>query len=96
MLFNYFSIFGSDESDGTIWMVLENGIMIKQQNNIWVNLLWIKAVFSEENCNVSQTANWVGKHAYCSLLCHNDTSWNPSIISRESMHKHKKVKVIEI
>ena len=39
MLFNYFSIFGSDESDGTIWMVLENGIMIKQQNNIWVNLL---------------------------------------------------------
>ena len=25
-----------------------------------------------------------GKHAYCSLLCHND----PSIISGESTHKH--------
>ena len=30
------------------------------------------------------TAILVGKHAYCSLLCHND----PSIISRESMHMH--------
>ena len=28
--------------------------------------------------------NLVGKHAYCSLLCHNDTS----IISKKSMHKH--------
>ena len=76
MLFYYFSIFSSDESDGTIWMVLENGIMIKQQNNIWVKLFWIKAVFSEENY-VPQTANWVDNHAYCSLLCHNDTGWNP-------------------
>ena len=25
------------------------------------------------------TTNWVGKHAYDSLLCHNDTGWNPLI-----------------
>ena len=49
---------------------------------ILVNLKQIKAVFSEENY-VLPTAI-VGKHAYCSLLCHNA----PSIISRESMHKH--------
>ena len=30
------------------------------------------------------TSIGVGKHTYCSLLCHNV----PSIISRESMHKH--------
>ena len=35
-----------------------------------------------------RTANRVRKHVYCFLLCHNDTGWNPSIISRESMHKH--------
>ena len=64
-------------------------------------------VFLEENY-VLQTANWAGKHAYCSLLCHNDTGWSPSIISRDSMHKHNfgqtlkiqsaeyKVKVIKI
>ena len=51
------------------------------------NLIILKAVFSEENY-VPQTANWVGTHAYCSLLCHNDTGWNQSIIWRESMHKH--------
>ena len=33
---------------------------------------------------MSPTAIGVGKRAYCSLLCHNV----PSIISRESMHKH--------
>ena len=38
---------------------------------------------SEENY-VPQTANGVGKHVFCPLLCHNDTGWNPSIISRES------------
>ena len=43
----------------------------------------IKAVFSEENY-VPPTTIGVGKHAYCSLLCHNVTS----IISRESMQKH--------
>ena len=47
----------------------------------------IKPVFSEENY-VPQTANLIGKHAYCSLLCHNDTGWNPLIVSREHMHKH--------
>ena len=43
----------------------------------------MKAVFSEGNY-VPPTAIGVSKHAYCSLLCHNV----PSIISRESMHKH--------
>ena len=43
----------------------------------------IKSMFSEENY-VPPTAIGVGKHPYCSLLCHNV----PSIISRESMHKH--------
>ena len=43
----------------------------------------IKAMFPEENY-VPTTAIWVDKHAYCSLLCHYD----PSIISRESMHNH--------
>ena len=43
----------------------------------------IKAVFSEENY-VPRTTIGVGKHTFCSLLCHNV----PSIISRESMHKH--------
>ena len=43
----------------------------------------IKAVFSEENC-VPATAIGDAKHAYYSLLCHNV----PSIISRESIHKH--------
>ena len=43
----------------------------------------IKAVFSEENY-VPQITNWVN----CSSLCHNNTDWNSSIISRESMHKH--------
>ena len=33
----------------------------------------IKAVFSEENY-VPSIAIRVGKHAYCSLLCHNDPS----------------------
>ena len=46
-------------------------------------MLNIKAVFSEENY-VPPTTIEVGKHAYCSLLCHNV----PSIISRESMHKN--------
>ena len=29
--------------------------------------------------NYALTTNWVGKHAYDSLLCHNDTGWNPPI-----------------
>ena len=29
--------------------------------------------------NYAPTSNWVGKHAYDSLLCHNDTGWNPPI-----------------
>ena len=44
---------------------------------------YIKAVFSEENF-VPLTAIGVCKRALCSILCHNV----PSIISRESMHKH--------
>ena len=51
--------------------------------NLSPNAYNIKAVFSKENY-VPPTSIWVGKHAYCSLLCHND----PSIISREGMHKH--------
>ena len=39
----------------------------------------IEAVFSEENYVIG-----VGKHANCFILCHTF----PSIISRESMHKH--------
>ena len=39
------------------------------------------------------TANWVGKHACCSLMCHNETGWNPSIIPRQSMHIHNLVKL---
>ena len=40
-------------------------------------------MFSEENYALP-TAIGVGKLAYCLLLCHNV----PSIILRESMHKH--------
>ena len=46
-----------------------------------------KAVFSEENY-VPPTANRVGMHAYWSLLCQNYTGWNPTISSRECMHKY--------
>ena len=51
-------------------------------------LLIIEAVFSAENY-VPSTTIWVSRHAYCSLLCHN----GPSIISRESMHKHNLIKL---
>ena len=48
-------------------------------------------MFSEENY-VPPTAIGVGKHAYCSLLCHNV----PSIISMESMHKDNFDQTLEL
>ena len=52
----------------------------------WKHNVLSKQCFQRKTC--PPTANWVGMHAYCSLLCHNDTSWIPPIISKESMHIH--------
>ena len=45
------------------------------------------SVFRGKLC--PQTANWVSKHAYCSLLCHNDAGWNPSNISTQFWSNYK-------
>ena len=64
-------------------------------------------MFSEENY-VHPTANRVGKHAYCFLLCHNDPSiivkgehvqtqfWSNFEITKCSGYREYKVKVIKI